>query len=267
MAGLERDGKQLYFEDRPGDGRPVLLIHGWSASLRVWDTVSDALVRAGNRVIAFDQRGCGESDKDFGSATLEESIGDTIALIDHLALENVVVNGWSLGGAVALGSAVRNDKVSGLVLTCGAAPRYTRADDFPYGGTEADVHAVVEALRKDRPGTFREMATAVCSAEISNGVEEWIWQLFLKSTPLANRAILDLAQSDQRSELGALAVPVLSVTGGRDNFVVPAIGLEAARIAPHGTHVSFDHCGHAPFLEDFDGYMTALSRFLKDLDG
>ena len=62
-----------------------------------------------------------------------------------------MLNGWSLGGAVAIDAAARlGSRLAGLVLTCGATPRYTRGDDFPYGGTAADVAATVAALRADR---------------------------------------------------------------------------------------------------------------------
>lgn len=265
MAYLDRAEGRIFYEDRAGEKRPIVLIHGWSAALRIWDTVSDGLVRAGHRVIAFDQRGCGDSDKDFGSATLEDSIEDALALAEHLGLRGTVFNGWSLGGAVALGSASRSPVAAGLVLTCGAAPRYTQADDFPYGGTVADVEGVVAALQQNRPGTFRSVAAAVCAKPMADGVVDWIWQTFLRSGPIANQAILDLAHSDQREALRNLAIPLLSITGEHDNFVTPDIGKFAAETAPHGKQVHFADCGHAPFLEDYPGYMEALMEFLAKI--
>ena len=99
MAYLERDsGHRVYYEDYGSGDSAILLIHGWGMSLRAWDYSLDALIEAGFRVVALDHRGCGNSDKDFADMGIKAIASDVVALADHLYLERVVLNGWSLGG-------------------------------------------------------------------------------------------------------------------------------------------------------------------------
>lgn len=136
MAYLDTGAGQIYYEHHAGTKLPVLLVHAWAMNTRVWDSTLDALLEAGHEVIAFDQRGCGRSDKDFADFSIAALASDAVALVDHLKLDRVVVNGWSLGGAVATETAHRlGARCKGLVLTCGASPRYTQAEGFPHGGT------------------------------------------------------------------------------------------------------------------------------------
>ena len=63
QVDTERDYPvNVYFQDY-GEGKPVVLIHGWPLSHRMWEYQIDALVDAGYRVIAYDRRGFGSSDK------------------------------------------------------------------------------------------------------------------------------------------------------------------------------------------------------------
>jgi pimeloyl-[acyl-carrier protein] methyl ester esterase len=268
MGYLERgDGRRVYFEDHHGPGRPFMLIHGWAMSGRVWDTTLAALLRRGHRVATFDQRACGASDKDFGDMSIAAAIGDAVALAEHLGLFGVVINGWSLGGAVAAGAAqALGARCGGLILTCGASPRYTRADDFPHGGSRADIAAMIGSMEADRATFFHGVSKAVCARPVGPAVEDWMWSIFMQSGPSVDASLLALAGVDQREMLRALNVPVLSIVGTADTFVPPEIGEAAASLAKDGTALRFEGCGHAPFLEDFARYTQALDSFVGRLD-
>ena len=102
MARLAVDGtKSIYFEDLGGAGRALIMVHGWGMDNRCWDGVILPLLAAGHRVITMDHRGCGRSDHDFADVSIAANAADIVQLVDHLGLNDVVVNGWSLGGAVA----------------------------------------------------------------------------------------------------------------------------------------------------------------------
>ena len=71
MAVIQREGsRQVYYEDYGEGSNAIVLIHAWGLSCRAWDSNTQALVKAGFRVIALDARGCGQSDKDFDTMTL-----------------------------------------------------------------------------------------------------------------------------------------------------------------------------------------------------
>jgi non-heme chloroperoxidase len=264
MGYLERgDGRVVYFEDHHGPGRPFLLIHGWAMSGRVWDTTLAALHRRGHRVVTFDQRACGRSDKDFNDTSVAASVGDAVALAERLGLFGVVINGWSLGGAVATGAAhALGARCGGLILTCGASPRYTRAEHFPHGGAPADIAAMIGSMQADRATFFHGVSKAVCARPVGPAVEDWLWSIFMQAGPAVDASLLDLAGVDQREMLRALDVPVLSIVGTADTFVPPQVGEAAAALAKDGTALRFEGCGHAPFVEDFANYIQALYSFV-----
>lgn len=263
---VEKD-RSLYYEFHPGNRRPVVLIHGWGASTRVWDTVTAALTDAGHAVLCYDQRGCGQSDKDFQANDIAVGIQDALKLIEHLRLEGAVLNGWSLGGAVALGAAhVLQDRCAGVVLTGGATPRYVQAADFPHGGEPESVAQTVAALRADRPAFLWQLATAVCAQEPAEGINDWLRGIFWQTSPVADAALASLAHLDQREELAGLQVPLLSMIGSEDGFVDPAIGRIAAEMAPKGQCSEYEGVGHAPFLEAGQRYRKELLDFLAGLN-
>lgn len=90
-----------------GAGEPLLLLHGFPDSANLWRHQIPALVGAGFRVIAPDQRGFGASDKpqDVAAYRLPECIGDILALLDELGVERVKLVSHDWGAAVGWGLA------------------------------------------------------------------------------------------------------------------------------------------------------------------
>jgi pimeloyl-[acyl-carrier protein] methyl ester esterase len=266
MAYLTTEcGRRLYYEDHHGPGLPVLLVHGWGMSSRVWDTTTAALVDAGHRVVCFDQRGCGQSDKDFANVSIAAGADDVVHLVDELGLDCVALNGWSLGGAIAAAAADRlGSRCVGLVLTGGATPRYVRAEDFPYGGEPGSVAATVAALRGNRTPFLHGLAQAVCASDPGPGVVEWLWLIFQQTSPAADASLAELDHLDQRDLLARLEIPTLVFVGSEDTFVAPDIGRAAAEVTS-ARLIELDGCGHAPFLEEPERYSRELKGFLGAL--
>ena len=255
--------KAIYFEHHPGE-RTVVLSHGWGMGCRVWDDTVARLQDAGFGVVAYDHRCCGASDKDFADVSIEALGADLAALCRHLALEQPVLNGWSLGGAVVVDAATRlGADLGGLVLTAGATPRYTQAEGFPYGGLPADVAATVDALRADRVNFLRTLYfDGVFARDVGEAVKQRCWQIALEASPAADASLGALGGLDQRAAMANLDCPALVVVGAADGVVPAAIGRFAADTLPNGKILEFEDCGHAPFLEDADRYHAGLLEFL-----
>lgn len=268
MAFLEvEDGRHVYYEHHRGSGRPVVLVHGWGANSRCWDTVLGALRAADHTVVTIEHRACGRSDQDFADTSIGAIAGDVVALVAHLGLQRPVLNGWSLGGAVVVEAARRlGSDLGGLVLTNGATPRYTAADGWPHGGTPDDVEGVLAGLAADRPGTFRAVADAVCAKPVGEPAVLAIWHAFLQAGPAADASLRDLAHIDQRDILPTIDRPVLVTGGHQDGFVPFSAVAASVELFPDARLVEFEGVGHAPFLEDGERYRAELLAYLKGLD-
>ena len=261
------DGGQVYFEhySSPDQKGPTLvLVHGWGMSVRCWDPVLPALTEAGLNVVSLDHRGCGQSDKDFADLSIGAIAGDVVQLVEHLGLGQVVLNGWSLGGAVVVEAATRlGDRCAGLVLTGGATPVYTQKADFPHGGTDEDVAGTLEAYRTNRVDFLQGLSQIVCAKDVGANVENWFYQIFLGAAPGAAVTLGELAGLDQREQLVALDMPVLSVFGSEDGFVAPPICRWVGENHASAQAVELEGVGHAPFIEAREDYLSAVISFME----
>lgn len=264
MAYYEtKDSQRVYFEHYRGEKTPILLIHGWAMSSCIWVDTIEALTAAGHGVVTIDHRGCGQSDRDFADLSINAIANDIAGIVKMLGLRSVVLNGWSMGGAVAAEAARQLGPLAvGLVLTCGASPRFVRTDDFPFGGERENLLAMPGAISANRATFFKNLAQGVCAKDVGQPTIDWMWSIFMDTGPNVVMSLLDLTDLDQRPLLAALPYQVLSIVGGKDAILQPEVGIEAAKCARHGQSVIFEDCGHAPFIEDAPRYMATLLDFL-----
>lgn len=119
MVTLPTGVRLRVVESGPSDGPPVLMLHGWGASLYMFRHAVALLPAQGFRAIAVDLRGYGLSDHPLarGSYSLDAYVADIEALYRALGIEHASLIGQSMGGAIALHFALRNpDLVDRLVL-------------------------------------------------------------------------------------------------------------------------------------------------------
>lgn len=266
MAFFDTDeGGRIYFEHHRGDRLPVVLIHGWGMSGDYWASTVEALVAGGHGAIVVDHRACGRSDRDFADLSIGAIARDVAAIVDRCQAPRMILNGWSLGAAIAVAAAsLLERRVAGLVLTCGATPRYTQAEGFPHGGTADDVLGIGAAITADRPGFFRALAQGAAGEGASEALVAWLERGFVDSAPRASVTLAGLATLDQRDLLASFDFPVLSIGGSKDVIADPAIAGFAANCARHGTLLTMD-TGHSPQLEDPPAYNAALLEFIGKL--
>ena len=108
---------RLYWEDTGGVGPPVLLIMGLGMNATGWWRTVPVLAEAGLRVVAFDNRGVGRSERLPGPYTVAEMAADAVSVLDAAGIESAHVYGVSLGGMIAQEVALRHgERVRSLVL-------------------------------------------------------------------------------------------------------------------------------------------------------
>lgn len=266
MAYLDtNDGGRVYYEHHRAPKLPVVFVHGWGMSGDYWASAVEALLAGGHGAITVDHRGCGRSDRDFSDMSIDAISRDVAAVIEQCGASRVVLNGWSLGGAVVVAAAeLLGERVAGLILTCGASPRYVQGEGFLHGGTAEDVLGIGAAITADRPGFFRALAEGASGEGASEAMIGWVERGFLATGPRASATLAGLATLDQRELLASFAFPVLSIGGAKDVIADPAIAGYAANCARHGTLLTLD-TGHSPQLEAPGAYNEALLNFVRTI--
>lgn len=266
MAYLDTDdGGRVYYEHHRAPKLPVVLVHGWGMSGDYWASAVEALLADGHAAITIDHRGCGRSDRDFADMSIDAIARDVAAIVERSGAPRVALNGWSLGGAVVVAAAgLLGERVAGLVLTCGASPRYVQGEGFPHGGTAEDVLGIGAAITADRPGFFRALAEGASGEGASEAMIGWVERGFIATGPRASDTLAGLATLDQRDLLASFAFPVLSIGGVRDTIADPAIAGFAADCAQNGTLLTME-TGHSPQLEAPTAYNDALLAFIGTL--
>jgi len=128
----------LYYNDY-GQGKPVILIHGWPMSHEMWEYQVNHLVRAGNRVIAYDRRGFGKSSQPGDGYDYDTLADDLKALIDQLGLEDITLVGFSMGGGEVVRYFSRHGGkgVVKAVLISAITPSMLKSDTNPNGVEQA----------------------------------------------------------------------------------------------------------------------------------
>jgi pimeloyl-ACP methyl ester carboxylesterase len=195
------DGLSIYYDDQ-GDGRPVVLLHGFAADMNinyVRAGIFDALLDAGYRVIAFDARGHGLSSKPTDPAAYADDAmrRDVQALLDHLKIDECIVVGYSMGGHTALRLAPHEPRVTALALL-GIGESVGRID----GGPDTREH-LVEALEADDPDDIEHPA-----------LRRFRLMAGLDREPLV--ALMGAPWVDTRDRLDEIDLPVILIVGDDD---------------------------------------------------
>ncbi|MFQ6331633.1 alpha/beta fold hydrolase [Nocardia sp. CWNU-33] len=260
------DGVPMYYEDH-GAGRPVVLIHGWTMNTTFWAQNVPALSE-GNRVINVDLRGHGASGKTDDGHTLAQYARDIRSLLQHLALEDVSLVGWSMGTAVIL-AYIQQFGCAQLrsVTFVDQSPRFLDSAgwEFPLQGgySQSDLAVFVQAVKHARPSVVKPFIAA-CFAETPP--DEVIDAIYAETTKMSTSAACaiwyDMAFADFRSVLPEVTVPALLIYGARSKIFPGPLEEWLAGQLPAAKAVRFEHSGHAPFSEEPERFNEVLSDFL-----
>ncbi|MES2492292.1 MAG: alpha/beta hydrolase [Pseudomonadota bacterium] len=262
-----RDGTRLHFKSW-GEGRPVVLIHGWPLSGDSWDPISHALAEAGFRAIAYDRRGFGRSDQPSGGYDYDTFADDLAAVIDQACGgREAALVGFSMGGGeiARYMSRHRGHGVNRIALISSVVPFMSRTDDNPQGVPASVFAKMTEDITTDRAhflnGFFRDFyGVGWMDRPVSDEVLRHSWTMAmmagLRPTLLAAKAF---ATTDFRADLQHITVPTLLVHGTADQTVpIDATARAVARAVPHAQLVEYDGDAHGVFA-------TRTQRLTEDL--
>jgi pimeloyl-ACP methyl ester carboxylesterase len=266
MVALSSGVRVRVAESGPADGSPVVLLHGWGASLYMFRHALALLPSSGFRTIAVDLRGYGLSDHPLarGAYSLDNYLRDVEALFAALQLERAALVGQSMGGAVALHYALRHpSRVTKLVLI-------NPVGLVPIGWVS--LMRFVPQMLMDRAGQraiprwltrwiLRHVAYSDAALVTPHDVDENWGPTQQPGFAHAVRACIgefDWAPLDM-SKVSSLSVPALVVLGTRDRVVRHAASA-AARL--HGARVLELDGGHCVHEEHPTEVYGAIAEFL-----
>jgi pimeloyl-ACP methyl ester carboxylesterase len=245
------DGVVLAFQD-DGNGTPVVLLHGLTATRRYVVMGSKALERGGHRVIAYDARGHGSSSPapEATAYGYPQLAGDLEAVLDALELERAVLAGASMGAHTLLWLALhRSDRVGGLVVITPAFDPETNDDPDRL----AHWDALADGLRD---GGVEGFLAAYGVPKVPEAWRETVVKVIRQRLALHEHpeAVADALRVVPRShpferisDLGAISVPVAVVASAdeADAEHPQAVG-EAYAAAIPGAELITDEPGHSP---------------------
>jgi non-heme chloroperoxidase len=248
---------EIYYEDM-GRGRPVVLIHGWPLSGRMWEGQVNALLDAGYRCVTYDRRGFGNSGRPGGGFDYDTFSSDLRDVVTALDLQNAMLVGFSMGGGEVARYLGRygDDRVSRAMLVAAVPPFLLKTPDNA-GGVEPSVFDDMTAgVKRDRIGFLSEFLKGFFNWEPGKPVPSEEAIVYVKSlawiaSPLATQqCITAFGTTDFRRDLAKIRIPVLVVHGDADRIVplelsgrkaaaaIAGSRLEVLSGAPHGLTVT-----------------------------
>ena len=261
MQFIEVNGVGLRYELAGSGERTVVLIHEMGGSLESWDEVVPRLA-ARRRVLRYDTRGAGLSEKVRGVLSIDTMVHDLTALMDALGIGGkVALAGVAVGGAIALHAAARlPQRISAAVVGSPAvaiapdrrAAALARVDVIEREGMRS---AVDDSMANGYPPELRED-----TARFAAFRARW-----LGNDPASYAAIYRmLAGMDLQADLATIACPVLVLGGALDRVRPPALAEPVARMIP-GARYQVLQTGHYMAVETPELVAAAIGGFLDEV--
>jgi pimeloyl-ACP methyl ester carboxylesterase len=264
---MEVAGTRLHVRDTgQRDAPPVVLLHGFGASLHTFEPWAEALA-ADHRVIRFDLPGAGLSEPDpTGLYTDARSMEILLALLERLGLERASLVGHSIGGRFAWTfAAAHPERVDRLVLI---APDGFASPGFEYGKAP-EAGLLVRSMRYVLPKPLVRSSLAPAYGDKGALTEETLDRYYdLMLAPGVRDALIarmeQTVRQDPRPALQTIRAPVLLVWGTEDRMIPAANGEDYLAALPDARLATFTGLGHVPHEESPEVTVAPVRAFLAE---
>jgi pimeloyl-ACP methyl ester carboxylesterase/DNA-binding CsgD family transcriptional regulator len=252
-----------------GDGPiDLVLVLGWVSHLKyVWELPAMASflnrLASFSRLILFDKRGCGMSDRIYPLPTLEQRMDDVRAVLDAVGSKRTALLGISEGGVMsALFAATYPERTAGIIID-GSYACGLRRPGYPWGGTIEETEQVIQK-RGHEWGQVMSM-DRYCPSQVDNPeVAQW-WATFTQMSASPGDAMNLLRMNNQfdiREALPAIRVPALIVHATGDRVADIEEGRYFATHIPNARMLELDSIDHWPYFGDADLVLGEIEEFL-----
>lgn len=248
------------FVETTGAGKDVVLLHGWGFNSAVWYQVTQGLVDD-YRVTVIDLPGFGRSAGVKSSYDIDDLIEQLIAVIP----EGASLLGWSMGGLIAQGIALKYPAHLRQLILLGSNAQFMASASWPNAMKPAVLAGFIDELVKNFKRTLQVflMLQAQGGDHARDTIRQLKTQLYAHGDPdeVALRGGLLLLKNTSFVErLSNISVPTYLI-GGRRDAMVPLAALETmANAIPNSELFVFEQAAHAPFISHYDDFMTTLKN-------
>ncbi len=266
-----KDETKLYVKDW-GQGRPVILLHGWPLSADSFDDLSMAIANTGLRAIAYDRRGFGRSDQPWNGYDYDTLADDLAAVIEQTGAQDATLAGFSMGGGEVARYMSRHGgkNIKQAILISSVVPYLLKTDDNPKGVDQSVFNSMAQGIKEDRAkfwsSFFKDFYGAgMLSHSVSDEVLEWSRDLAMQASL---KATLDCASAfaatDFRGDLAAFKVPTLIIHGTKDKTVPIDVSARAAAAGITGSSLlEYDGGPHGLLATHKQRIQDDVLNFLK----
>ena len=258
------EGARVRFIDK-GQGPPVVLIHGFAASLDTWDKVVPELATT-HRVIALDLKGFGWTDRPEGDYSPAAEARLVLALLDQLGVKRAAFVAHSWGSSVAMALALAApDRVSRIALYDAWVYEEQLPTTFLVARAGGIGELIFAAFYDQRPDERMSLAfydKALLSEKLVEEVERALDRPGTAAAALA--AVRGQRFTEQQAKYRTIDKPVLLLWGREDVVTTLKFGERLSLDLPHARLVVYPQCGHFPMIEARSASTAELAKFLAE---
>ncbi len=245
-----------------GKGKPIVMLHGWAMHSGMWRDFARELSKQ-YQVTLIDLPGHGRSQT--ARPFTLEAVGK--AIIEIIPDEQSCWLGWSLGAEISLAIASAYPaRVNRLILLAGS-PCFVRNSQWP-GLERRILDSFADSLLQDsRAALLRFLSLQVTGESASRKTLRELKTLVLECNPPDRQTLMGglqmLKETDLRTELAKLQIPVAAVLGELDTLVPVAVAGKLRELLPKTEVTVIPRAGHAPFLSHRNESIAAVCRFME----
>lgn len=242
-----------------GQGRDLVLLHGWGLNSAAWQGVLP-LLEPYFTVHLIDLPGFGDSPP-----LAEHNLKALAHAVLAKAPKEAVWVGWSLGGLVATQAALLEPERVRRLVTVASSPKFAQTQNWP-GIAPKVLEQFIASLAGDFKTTIeRFLAIQAMGSESARqdikALKSWLGEKPLPDQRALHDGLMILQHDDLRSQLASLDMPFLAMYGKLDGLVPIATANEVAKLAPECEIYVLDKSSHAPFVTDKEQFCAQLIHF------